>query len=271
MSNDAPQVVKPAEGSDYYYARLFVARKMRRRFDHLHALREEIASIPFKTRDVGMARIRLQWWHKELASFERGQAEHPVLQSYARYEKDVPQLASAMRAMVAAFDLEIGNATVLDTGAQRQWYQTAFGDFYTLWAPPNAGDNAALLGEFIERAQSLLNLKALARHNHHRLSQDKLNQHALSWDDIRTGTEPQAIEMLIKAEDDTARAVYDSAISTSDRRAREKFLPLWVLSAINAAKLDELRRDGYRVWAYHLDITPIRKLWIAWRTSFIGT
>jgi phytoene synthase len=31
--------------------------------------------------------------------------------------------------------------------------------------------------------------------------------------------------------------------------------------------LDEIERDGFRVLEHRVALTPIRKLWIAWRTA----
>jgi len=39
-----------------------------------------------------------------------------------------------------------------------------------------------------------------------------------------------------------------------------------VMAAIYRTLLGEIRRDGYRVLAHRVALTPLRKLWIAWRT-----
>ena len=39
-----------------------------------------------------------------------------------------------------------------------------------------------------------------------------------------------------------------------------------VMAAIYRTLLDEIRRDGYRVLEHRVALTPLRKLWIAWKT-----
>ena len=42
------------------------------------------------------------------------------------------------------------------------------------------------------------------------------------------------------------------------------------MAAIYSALLDEIERDGYRVLDRRIALTPLRKLWIAWRTWVTG-
>ena len=39
------------------------------------------------------------------------------------------------------------------------------------------------------------------------------------------------------------------------------------MAAIYRALLDEIARDGYHVLDRRIALTPLRKLWIAWRTA----
>jgi phytoene synthase len=39
------------------------------------------------------------------------------------------------------------------------------------------------------------------------------------------------------------------------------------LAALALALLDEIERDGYHVLHQRIALTPIRKLWIAWRAK----
>ena len=40
------------------------------------------------------------------------------------------------------------------------------------------------------------------------------------------------------------------------------------LAAIYRALLDEIERDGFRVLDRRLSLTPLRKAWLAWKTSW---
>ena len=49
-----------------------------------------------------------------------------------------------------------------------------------------------------------------------------------------------------------------------DRKAQR---PGLIMAAIYRTLLNEIARDGYRVLDRRTSLTPVRKLWIAWKTS----
>ena len=69
---------------------------------------------------------------------------------------------------------------------------------------------------------------------------------------------------------DRARAWYDRALAAlpaADRRAQRTGL---IMAAIYRTLLDEIARDGDAVLRGRVSLTPLRKLWIAWKTSRRG-
>jgi phytoene synthase len=42
------------------------------------------------------------------------------------------------------------------------------------------------------------------------------------------------------------------------------------MAAIYSALLDEIERDGFQVLRARTSLTPLRKLWIAWKTWLAG-
>ena len=64
-----------------------------------------------------------------------------------------------------------------------------------------------------------------------------------------------------------ARRWYERALAAlppEDRRAQR---PGLIMAAIYRTLLDEIERDGYRVLDHRIALTPLRKLWIAWKTA----
>ena len=63
-----------------------------------------------------------------------------------------------------------------------------------------------------------------------------------------------------------AQSCYDAAFAAlpaQDRRSQRSAL---VMAAIYRTLLDEISRDGFRVLDQRVALTPLRKLWIAWKT-----
>jgi phytoene synthase len=53
------------------------------------------------------------------------------------------------------------------------------------------------------------------------------------------------------------------ALPAADRRAQR---PGLIMAGIYRALLDEIERDGFRVLTQRTSLTPLRKLFIAWKT-----
>ena len=68
-----------------------------------------------------------------------------------------------------------------------------------------------------------------------------------------------------RAEDYYAQAMRQ--LPDIDRKAQR---PGLVMAAIYRALLEEIKRDGSRVLNQRTSLTPLRKLWIAWRTWLKG-
>jgi phytoene synthase len=63
-----------------------------------------------------------------------------------------------------------------------------------------------------------------------------------------------------------AKQCYADAMATLPAEDRRTQRPGLVMAAIYRTLLDEIATDGYRVLNQRTALTPLRKLWIAWRT-----
>jgi phytoene synthase len=64
-----------------------------------------------------------------------------------------------------------------------------------------------------------------------------------------------------------AREWYERALSSLPASARPAQRPGLIMAAIYRTLLAEIERDGYRVLDRRIALTPLRKLWIAWKTA----
>ena len=59
---------------------------------------------------------------------------------------------------------------------------------------------------------------------------------------------------------------YDEALALLPREDRRAQRPGLIMAAIYRTLLKEIADDGFRVLKQRVALTPVRKLWIAWRT-----
>jgi len=96
---------------------------------------------------------------------------------------------------------------------------------------------------------------------------DELQQFDVPADDILNGSHTEAFTRLMEFQIDRAQRFYEQALMALpavDRKSQKSGL---IMAAIYRTLLDEIRRDGCRVLPHRIALTPLRKLWIAWRTS----
>ena len=105
-----------------------------------------------------------------------------------------------------------------------------------------------------------------ARRNRVYLPLDELARFDVAASDIVDLRETESFRQLIEFQIDRARDYYRRAIASLPRRDRKSQRPGLVMAAIYRTVLDEIRAGGCKVLNQRTSLTPLRKLWIAWRT-----
>ena len=105
-----------------------------------------------------------------------------------------------------------------------------------------------------------------ARKNRIYLPMEDLKAHGVSAADILNARYSDAFAALMRFQARRARSYYDKALGELPRGDRRAQRPGLIMAAIYRALLDEIERAGFRVLARRTSLTPLRKLWIAWKT-----
>jgi phytoene synthase len=105
-----------------------------------------------------------------------------------------------------------------------------------------------------------------ARKNRIYLPVEDLKKFDVPAADILNARQTPQFRSLMKHEAERAKRYYDSAFAAlpaEDRKAQRAGL---IMAGIYRALLDEIERDGFQVLKTRTSLTPLRKLWIAWKT-----
>ena len=87
---------------------------------------------------------------------------------------------------------------------------------------------------------------------------------------LRTLREPARLAELMHFQTQRARDTYRDAFAllpAQDRRAQR---PGLIMASIYYALLVEIERDGFKVMHQRIALTPLRKLWQAWKVQALG-
>ena len=260
-------------GSSFYYSFLFLPPDRRRAITALYAFCREVDDVVDDVADPQVARAKLAWWRREIEAVYAGTPQHPV--------------ARALEPVVAAFALPQGDLQTVIDGMAMDLDHTRYLDFAALeqYCHRVAGVVGLLSAEIFGRtteatrgyardlgvAFQLTNIirdvGEDARRGRIYLPQDEMRRFGVAPSSLVRGTADGDFRGLMAFQVRRAREWYERALSAlpeADRRAQR---PGLVMAAIYRTLLDEIERDGYHVLDRRIALTPLRKLWIAWKTA----
>jgi phytoene synthase len=134
------------------------------------------------------------------------------------------------------------------------------------YANPRTLEYAQALGTAFQLTNIVRDVGEDARKGRIYLPMEDLRRFEVTEADVLARRRSDAFARLMAFQVERAEARYRQALSllpAEDRRAQR---PGLVMAAIYRTLLDEIRRDGYRVLEHRVALTPVRKLWIAWKT-----
>jgi phytoene synthase len=263
-------------GSDFYYATLYAGKEVRESLSMLEAFRGEINLIPVTCSDPGVARIKLAWWREEIEKLGSTRPKHEISRSLVPLVAADPSLKRVLEKTIDAVDARFGRTHARTSAECVALADELHGGLWSEYARIcGAVDGRTLetvrgLGCWIEIGYGLRDFGRLVRADVLPISLQSLEKHGLSVDDLATPSSRGALRSLLEEEIDTTRAEIVTRIDAIPRADRRRQRVAVTLGHIVAATLVEISRDGYRVIEQRLELTPIRKLWTAWRVRISG-
>jgi len=277
MSPDEYCQQKAAQsGSSFYYSFLFLPAERRRAITALYAFCREVDDTVDECTDVGIARTKLHWWRSEIGAMLAGTPTHPVtlaLQPHmATYQLDGQHLL----AIIDGMEMDLDQTRYLDyIGLQKYCWHVAgvvgilsasiFGytDKQTL-------HYAEQLGLAFQLTNIIRDVGEDARIGRIYLPVNELQQFGVTAADLLNARHNEQFENLMRFQVHRAQAAYDAAFALLPAADRRSQRPGLMMSAIYRALLSEIEQDGFHVLKQRISLTPIRKLWLAWRTYIRG-
>ncbi len=265
-----------ASGSSFYYSFLFLPEDKRRAITALYAFCREVDDVVDECSDAAVARMTLAWWRKEVAAIYHGQPQHPVARALGALPPRFNLPEERLKEIIDGMEMDLECNRYPDFQALKLYcYRVAsvvgllsaeiFGyrDRRTL-------DYAADLGMAFQLTNIIRDVGEDARRNRVYLPLDELERHGVSVTDIAQGRETDNFRRLIEFQIGRALGYYRQAfekLPAVDRRTQRAGI---IMAAIYQTLLDEIRSDGCHVLTQRISLTPIRKLWIAWKTWIKG-
>ena len=98
----------------------------------------------------------------------------------------------------------------------------------------------------------------------------ELQQFNVTAADLLNARHSEKFEALMAFQAKRAQALYDEAYALLPKEDRRAQRPGLMMAAIYRTLLTEVEADGYHVLQHRISLTPLRKLWLAWKTYIRG-
>ena len=277
MSPDAYCQDKAARsGSSFYYSFLFLPPEQRRAITALYAFCREVDDVVDEMRDPQVAGARLDWWREEIARLFAGRPEHPVTRALAPHLQTFGIDASRLGEIIDGMAMDLSQNRYLDFPGLRLYCHRVAGVVGALSASIFAGPQdrcetyAESLGIALQLTNIIRDVGEDARRGRIYLPLDELARFGVSAQGLLRGEPGEGFVPLMRFQAARARSFYREAFAALPIEARRAQRTGLIMAAIYAALLDEIEDDGFSVLHQRVALTPIRKLWLAWRTWMGG-
>jgi phytoene synthase len=265
-----------ASGSSFYYSFLFLPEERRRAITALYAFCREVDDVVDDCTDTTVARMKLAWWRNEVAAMYRGAPQHPVTRALAALlpRFNLPEVR--LHEIIAGMEMDLDSNRYSDFAALTLYCHRVASVVGLLsaeifgYADRSTLDYAADLGMAFQLTNIIRDVGEDARRDRIYLPQDELTRYGVQVTDIAQARETENFHRLMEFQIERALGYYREAFSklpATDRKAQRAGI---VMAAIYQTLLEEIRADGCRVLKQRISLTPVRKLWIAWKTWIKG-
>ena len=273
---DYVQQKAAASGSSFYYAFLFLPKPRRWAITAFYAFCREVDDVVDDVADPAVAQQKLAWWQHEVVQAYAGQPTHPVMQALMPHTGPYGIRQDQLQAVIEGCQMDLGQTRYLDyPGLQRYCHLVAgvvgevsasiFGQ-----TDPATTAYAHTLGQAFQLTNIIRDVGEDALRGRIYLPVNELQRFDVKAHEILKRTHSDRFVALMRFQAERAHGLYDQALAllpAADRRSQK---PGLMMASIYRTLLREIEHEQFQVLHQRIALTPLRKLWLAWKVQALG-
>jgi phytoene synthase len=263
-------------GSSFYYAFLFLPAPQRAAITAFYAFCREVDDVVDEVSDPGVAATKLAWWRKEVAECFAGRPSHPAMKALAPHAARFEIREGHLQAVIDGCRMDLEQTRYLDYAGLSRYCHLVAGvvgevaaNIFGRTSEQTVG-YAHRLGLAMQLTNIIRDVGDDARRGRIYLPVSELQQFDVKASEILARKPPygysERFTSLMRFQAERAHRCYDEALALLPEADRAAQKPGLMMANIYRTLLREIEADDFQVLHQRTSLTPLRKLWIAWRT-----
>ena len=267
-------------GSSFYYAFRFLPRPRREAITAFYAFCREVDDVVDEMRDAAVAAAKLDWWSGEVRAAFDGRPNHPVMLALMPGARAYGIEPAQLEAVIDGCRIDLAQSRFADWPTLQRYChlvagvvgEVAAGIFGRTQA--QTVDYAHRLGLAMQLTNIIRDVGEDARRGRIYLPADEMQRFGVRAEEILRRQPPwgysERFGALMSFQAARAHALYDEALALLPAADRRSQRPGLMMANIYRTLLREIEGQGFQVLHQRTSLTPLRKLWIATRTHWLG-
>ena len=265
-----------SSGSSFYYAFLFLPANRRAAITSFYAFCREVDDVVDETSDPSVAQSKLAWWQKEVIQSFGGQATHPVMLALMPHVKDYGIEAHHLLSVIEGCQMDLTQTRYLDYAGLQSYCHLVAGVVGEVAAQIFGQTDTATthyahkLGLAFQLTNILRDVGEDALRGRIYLPIDELKQFDVKSQDLMQRQYSDRFTALMQFQASRAHRLYEEAFAMLPAVDRQTQKPGLMMASIYRTLLREIEGDNFQVLHQRIALTPLRKLWLAWKVQALG-
>ncbi|RYF26652.1 MAG: squalene synthase HpnD [Comamonadaceae bacterium] len=263
-------------GSSFYYAFLFLPAARRAAITAFYAFCREVDDVVDEVSDAGVARTKLAWWQAEVATAFAGKPSHPVLQALMPHTATYGIQERHLQAVIEGCQMDLEQTRYLDFAGLTRYCHLVAGVVGEVAARIFGQTEDATtayahkLGLAFQLTNIIRDVGEDAMMGRIYLPVSELQQFDVKAHEILKRQYSDRFTALMRFQAERAHALYDEALAMLPAQDRRTQKPGLMMASIYRTLLREIEHENFQVLHQRIALTPLRKLWLAWKMQALG-
>jgi phytoene synthase len=273
---DYVQQKASASGSSFYYAFLFLPLQRRAAITAFYAFCREVDDVVDEVTDPGVAASKLAWWHNEVRQAFAGKPNHPVTQALMPHVPEFGIEEASLQSVIDGCELDLTQTRYLDYPNLARYCHLVAGVVGEVSAKIFGQTDAATtayahkLGQAFQLTNIIRDVGEDALRGRIYLPVTELQQFDVKAHEILNRLDSERFQALMQFQASRAHGLYEEALAMLPANDWKHQKPGLMMASIYRTLLREIEAQKFPVLKQRVALTPLRKLWLAWKMQALG-